>query len=67
MDDHLARHAWFAGDAFSLAHICLYAYTHVAEEGGFDLRAYQHLLRWLGDVAALPGHIVMEPEPALAA
>jgi glutathione S-transferase len=67
MDEHLSRHAWFAGAAFSLADICLYAYTHVADAGGFDLNAYPYVRRWLGDVAALPGHIVMEPEPALAA
>jgi len=67
MDEHLADHAWFAGGAFSLADICLYAYTHVAEGGGFDLLAYPNVQRWLSDVAALPGHIVMDPEPALAA
>jgi glutathione S-transferase len=67
MDKHLAHHPWFAGDGFSLADICLFAYTHVAEAGGFELRPYQHVIRWLSAVAALPGHIVMEPEPALAA
>jgi glutathione S-transferase len=67
MDEHFARHAWLAGDGFSLADICLYAYTHVADAGGFELRDYPNLVRWLDDVAALPGHIVMEPEPALAA
>lgn len=67
MDEHLARHEWLAGQAFSLADICLYAYTHVAEDGGFDLGAYPHVGRWLGAVAALPGHIAMEPEAALAA
>jgi glutathione S-transferase len=67
MDKHLAHHPWFAGDGFSLADICLFAYTHVAEAGGFELRPYQHVIRWLSAVAALPGHIVMEPKPALAA
>jgi glutathione S-transferase len=60
MDEHLGRHAWLAGGAFSLADICLYAYTHVAEAGGFDLGAYPNVQRWLGAVAGLPGHIVME-------
>ncbi len=59
MDRHLARHAWFAGDAFSLADIALYAYTHVANEGGFDLAAHPNVTRWLNDVAGHPGHIVM--------
>ncbi|GAO40377.1 glutathione S-transferase [Sphingomonas changbaiensis NBRC 104936] len=67
MDEHLAGRDWFAGGAFSLADICLYAYTHVAEDGGFDLGAYPHVGRWLAAVAALPGHIAMEPEAALAA
>lgn len=61
MDDHLARHEWLAGDAISLADICLYAYTHVAAEGGFALSAYPGLGRWLGRVAAQPGHITMTP------
>ncbi|NNM77380.1 glutathione S-transferase family protein [Sphingomonas sp. ID1715] len=59
MEEQLARTPWLAGDGFSLADICLYAYTHVAEEGGFALDPYPHLRRWLGDVAARPAHIVM--------
>ena len=61
MDEHLAEHRWFAGGAFSLADICLYAYTHVAGDGGFDLSGYPAVQRWLGSVADQPGHIVMEP------
>jgi glutathione S-transferase len=57
MDDHLGRAAWFAGDALSLADITLYAYTHVAEEGGFALEPYPNVRAWLARVAALPGHI----------
>ena len=57
MDEHLAHHAWFAGGAFSLADIALYAYTHVADEGGFDLTAHPHVSRWLRRVAELPGHV----------
>jgi glutathione S-transferase len=57
MDDHLARGDWFAGDAFSLADIALYAYTHVAEEGGFDLKPFPAVRAWLARVAAEPGHI----------
>ena len=40
MDDHLARREWFVGDAISLADICLFAYTHVSDEAGFDLELY---------------------------
>jgi glutathione S-transferase len=57
MDEHLARHAWFAGDGLSLADIALYAYTHVAGEGGFDLAVYPHVQAWLGRVAGQPAHV----------
>jgi glutathione S-transferase len=61
MDEHLGRRDWFAGSAFSLADIALYAYTHVAEEGGFNLASYPNVRHWLERVALLPGHIVMNP------
>ncbi len=41
MDEHLAERDWFAGDRLSLADIALYAYTHVAEDGGFGLSTYR--------------------------
>lgn len=59
MDEQLARTRWLAGEDFTLADICLFAYTHLAGEAGFELAAYPSLSRWLGDVAALPGHIPM--------
>jgi len=59
MDQHLSRYDWFAGDRFSLADIALYAYTHVAEEGGFELQAFPSLFRWLERVRGLPGHVPM--------
>jgi glutathione S-transferase len=40
METHLARHDWFAGRRYSIADIALYAYTHCAADGGFDLAAY---------------------------
>ena len=57
METHLARHDWFAGNRYSLADVALYAYTHCADEGGFDLSAYPALSAWLIRVAAQPGHI----------
>lgn len=57
MAAHLATRAWFAGSQFSLADICLYAYTHVAGEGGFDLSRYPAVTAWLGRVAAQQGHV----------
>ncbi len=59
MDEHLAERDWFAGDRLSLADIALYAYTHVAEEGGFGLSTYPAVSRWLVRVADQPGHVPM--------
>lgn len=48
---------WLAGNAFSVADISLYAYTHMAEDGGYDLAAFPAIRGWLARVAALSGHI----------
>jgi glutathione S-transferase len=47
------------GDAMTLADIALYAYTHAAEEGEFDLSGYVAIRGWLDRVAAEPGHVPM--------
>jgi len=60
MDAHLATRHFLVGEGPSLADICLYAYTHVADEGGFDLAYYPAVARWLAAVAALPGHVPMQ-------
>jgi glutathione S-transferase len=57
MDDHLANRAFLVGERLTLADIALYAYTHVAEEGGFDLSGYPAVARWLERVAAEPGYL----------
>jgi glutathione S-transferase len=57
MDQHLTTRRFFAGDGYSIADIALYAYTHVAHEGGFDLAGYPAVGGWLERVAAQPGHI----------
>ena len=59
MDRHLTGREWFVGDRVSLADIALYAYTHVAEEGGFGLDDYPAIKAWLARVAALPGYVPM--------
>jgi glutathione S-transferase len=59
MDEHLQAHDWFVGDRLSLADIALYAYTHVAEDGGFRLADYPSVAAWLGRVAAGPNHLPM--------
>lgn len=62
METHLARHAWFAGERYSVADIALYGYTHVAADGGFDLARYPAVSAWLARVAAQPGHIALMDE-----
>ncbi|HEX8622724.1 MAG TPA: glutathione S-transferase family protein [Allosphingosinicella sp.] len=59
MDEHLAGRDYFVGDRLSLADISLYAYTHVADEGGFDLSAYPAVTAWLRRVAGEPGYLPM--------
>ncbi len=60
MDRHLAGSAFFAGAAVTLADIALFAYTHVAEEGGFGLGDYPHILAWIARMQALPGFVAMD-------
>ena len=60
MDDHLSLVDWFVGDAVSLADIALFAYTHVAGEGGFDLSLYPHIQAWIERLRALPRFIAMD-------
>ena len=57
MAGHLAGRHWFVGDGPTIADIALYAYTHVAHEGGFDLAPYEAVTAWLARVAAVPGHV----------
>ena len=60
MERHLAGHAFLVGDRYSIADISLYAYTHVAHEGGFDLERYPAIRAWLGRVAGQPGHVPID-------
>jgi glutathione S-transferase len=60
MDRHLDGRAFIVGDRYSLADISLYAYTHVAHEGGFDLEPYPAIRGWLERVAAQPGHVPID-------
>ena len=55
MEQRLSSHAYLAGDSLSIADLALYAYTHRAEEGEFDLAPYPGLRAWLARVAAEPG------------
>ena len=57
MEEHLGRNDYFVGGRYSVAGIALYAYTHVADEGGFDLGCYPAILAWLERVSSQPGYI----------
>jgi len=60
MDEHLATRTFFVGAALTVADIALYAYTHVCEEGGYDLGLYPAVRAWLARVAAQPGHVTLD-------
>lgn len=59
MEDHLRCRRFLVGEALSLADIALYAYTHVAGEGGFDLARYPEIQKWIEAVETVPGHVTM--------
>jgi glutathione S-transferase len=60
MEAHLDARPYFVGDRHSIADIALYAYTHVADEGDFDLSGYPAVNAWIDRVAAQPGHITID-------
>jgi glutathione S-transferase len=59
MEGHLRTHDWFAANHFTLADIALYAYTHCAEEGGFNLKQYPAVSAWLARVGATKNFVKM--------
>jgi glutathione S-transferase len=59
MEQQLKRTPFLVGETFSIADIALYAYTHVAYQGGFDLAPYPAIQQWLDRVAEQPGYIGM--------
>ena len=60
VDGHLDGRDWLVGDAFTIADISVYAYTHLAEEGEFDLGRYPQAQAWIERVAAVPGYAPLE-------
>ena len=60
MQAHLGSNRWFTGERYGIADIALYAYTHNAHEGGFDLERFPEVRRWLADFADRPGHIPID-------
>jgi glutathione S-transferase len=60
MERHLAERSFLVGERYTVADIALYAYTHVADEGDFDLGPYPAVRRWLERVASQPGHVPID-------
>ena len=60
MERHLAQREFLVAGRYSIADISLYAYTHVAHEGAFDLTPYPAIRGWLGRVASQPGHVAID-------
>lgn len=59
METHLSQNDFFAGNAYSIADIALYAYSHIASYAEFDLAPYGAVRRWLDRVADQPGHVLI--------
>jgi glutathione S-transferase len=57
MEEHLTDRTFFVAERYTAADIALYAYTHVADEGGFDLARFPAVKAWLARVAGQPGHV----------
>lgn len=69
MEGHLATRQFFVGERYGIADIALYAYTHVAPDGGLELTAYPKVREWLARVAAQPNYVQLLaiPNKAVAA
>jgi glutathione S-transferase len=59
MEKHLAARRYFVSEQYTIADIALYAYTHVAHEGGFDLSRFPAVNAWLERVRKEPRHVTM--------
>ncbi|QLE84818.1 glutathione S-transferase family protein [Shewanella sp. Scap07] len=59
MEAQLTQSQYLVGDELTIADISLYAYTHVAHEGGFDLAAYPKIQQWCRRIQAMPGYVGM--------
>jgi glutathione S-transferase len=63
MQRHLERNKYFVGDRTSVADLALFAHTHVAPEGDFDLSEFPAVTDWLARIASEPGHLAMTQVP----
>lgn len=57
MEQHLSEYSFFVGESYTIADIALFAYTHVAEEGGYELKDFPAILNWIDRIKAQPYHI----------
>lgn len=62
MEQQLARQPFITGDRYNIADIALYAYTHVADEGGFDLGDFAAIRGWLDAISQRPNYVPMTPK-----
>ena len=62
METQLALRNWFVAEQFSLADIALYGYTHCADEGGFELKNYPSICKWIQRVQSTDGFVPMNPK-----
>ena len=62
MEKQLQNHEFFVAEHYSIADIALYAYTHVAPQGGFELGLFPAIRTWLDRVSQQPGHIPITQE-----
>ncbi len=60
MEGHLRAHAFLIGGRYTIADMALYAYTHVAHEGGFDMQPYSSIAQWLERVRGQAGHVPID-------
>jgi glutathione S-transferase len=65
MEGHLAGREYLVAERYTIADIALYAYTHVAPQGGFELEPYPAIRAWLERVRSQPGHVTIEARPPL--
>ena len=63
MEKHLSGSHWLAGNSYTIADICLYAYTHIADEGGYDLAPYTGISSWFERVRTQPDHVPIAWQP----
>ena len=60
MEQHLEKHDFFVADRYTIADIALYAYTHVADEGGFDLDDFPSIKTWFKRIESQPNYITID-------